>query len=261
MYSYFAFFIVYAFLGWVLEVVYAAVKSGKFVNRGFLLGPVCPIYGFGAVVVIVALAPVKDNKLVLFVCSVLLASGIELIGGWLLDKIFSQRWWDYSHRPFNIGGYVCLMFSLMWGVCCIFLVDYIHPVVVKMLTVLPRLLVVVMLAFAYAMLLVDTIVTVMHILKLNKQLKRLNAITQKIRKLSDSLGVQIAGYTIKTNEKVSELEQAIKGKADGELKSLLNEKKMLLAKKSVLVRHMLKAFPDWSHRKYLHESEEYKHEE
>ena len=167
MYSYFAFFIVYAFLGWVLEVVYAAVKSGKFVNRGFLLGPVCPIYGFGAVGVIVALAPVKDNKLVLFVCSVLLASGIELIGGWLLDKIFSQRWWDYSHRPFNIGGYVCLMFSLMWGVCCIFLVDYIHPVVVKMLTVLPRLLVFVMLAFAYAMLLADTIFTVMHILKLN----------------------------------------------------------------------------------------------
>jgi len=114
MYSYFAFFIVYAFLGWVLEVVYAAVKSGKFVNRGFLLGPVCPIYGFGAVGVIVALAPVKDNKLVLFVCSVLLASGIELIGGWLLDKIFSQRWWDYSHRPFNIGGYVWIIFIQLW---------------------------------------------------------------------------------------------------------------------------------------------------
>ncbi|HVI41432.1 MAG TPA: putative ABC transporter permease, partial [Anaerovoracaceae bacterium] len=113
------YFIIYAFLGWCTEVVYAAAKTGQFVNRGFLNGPYCPIYGFGVLFVIYLLHPVIDNLLYIFLGSVLITSAIELAGGYILEEIFHQKWWDYSDMPLNIGGYICLFFSLMWGLACL----------------------------------------------------------------------------------------------------------------------------------------------
>ena len=88
-------FFVYALLGWCTEVSYAALVTGKFVNRGFLNGPVCPIYGFGAAIIFLCLEPLKQNLLLLFLGSVLLTSLLELAAGFVLEKLFHQRWWDY----------------------------------------------------------------------------------------------------------------------------------------------------------------------
>ena len=120
MYRFLWIFFIYAFLGWCTEVSYAALVSGRFVNRGFLNGPVCPIYGLGVVLVMACLEPFRDNLLLLFVCSVLLTSLLEWITGFVLEKLFHQRWWDYSNEPFNLGGYVCLRFSIAWGLACVF---------------------------------------------------------------------------------------------------------------------------------------------
>ena len=108
------FFFIYAFLGWCTEVIYACVNSGKFVNRGFLNGPYCPIYGFGVVAVVMCIYPAKDNLHVLFFGSVILTTALEFITGFILEKIFNEKWWDYSDEHFNIKGYICLKFSLMW---------------------------------------------------------------------------------------------------------------------------------------------------
>ena len=113
MYQFLWIFFVYAFLGWCTEVSYAALRTGKFVNRGFLNGPVCPIYGCGVVVVLVGLTPLKGNFVLLFLGSVVLTSVLELATGFVLEKLFRQRWWDYSDKPFNLGGYICLEFSIM----------------------------------------------------------------------------------------------------------------------------------------------------
>ena len=115
-------FIVYAVIGWCSEVAYAALDTGKFVNRGFLNGPYCPIYGFGISLVIVVLTPLKDNLLILYLGSVILTSVIEYITGYLLEKVFHNKWWDYSDKPYNIKGYICLKFSLFWGFACTFIV-------------------------------------------------------------------------------------------------------------------------------------------
>ena len=115
MYLFLWIFFIYSFLGWCTEVSYAALVTGKFVNRGFLNGPVCPVYGFGVVIVLSILVPLKGNLLVLFIGSVVLTSLLEWLTGFLLEKIFHQRWWDYSDQPFNIGGYICLRFSIAWG--------------------------------------------------------------------------------------------------------------------------------------------------
>ena len=121
-------FIIYAFIGWCTEVSYAALDRGIFVNRGFLNGPYCPIYGCGVVIVVAALTPLKDNLLILFAGSFLLTSILEYITGFILEKVFHNKWWDYSNKPFNLHGYVCLKFSIYWGLACTFIMDVIHPI-------------------------------------------------------------------------------------------------------------------------------------
>ena len=100
LYQILAFFLIYSCLGWCLEVIYAAVSTGQLVNRGFLNGPVCPIYGFGMVIVLFTLSPLADNLLLLYLGGVILPSVLELVGGWALYKLYHTRWWDYSdfHR-------------------------------------------------------------------------------------------------------------------------------------------------------------------
>ena len=122
-------FFVYGFLGWCTEVAYAAVKQGKFVNRGFLNGPICPVYGIGVGVVVQFLTPVENNLVLLYISSTILVTAIEGITGFLLEKIFHNKWWDYSDQPLNIGGYVCVLFSLIWGVFCVLIVKVIHPLI------------------------------------------------------------------------------------------------------------------------------------
>ena len=109
------YFFVYGFLGWCTEVAFAGVKEGKFVNRGFLNGPICPIYGVGVAVVVSCLDGLKDNLILLYISSVVLVTALEWFTGFILDKLFHNKWWDYSSMPLNLNGYVCLLFSLIWG--------------------------------------------------------------------------------------------------------------------------------------------------
>ena len=104
MTAYLWYFFIYSFLGWCAEVVFSAVSNGGFTNRGFLNGPVCPIYGFGLVVVLFRAGTLKGSFIVLYAGSVLLTTALELVTGWLMEKLFHHRWWDYSQRPLNIGG-------------------------------------------------------------------------------------------------------------------------------------------------------------
>ncbi len=101
----------------------------KVCKQEILNGPVCPIYGVGVTVVILCLTPIKDNLVFLFVGSVLLTSFLEWLTGFVLEKVFHDKWWDYSEMPFNIGGYICLKFSLLWGLACVFIIDIVQPII------------------------------------------------------------------------------------------------------------------------------------
>lgn len=135
-YYYFLFysFIIYAFLGWVLEVLYHLYKQKRFVNRGFLHGPLCPIYGVMGVFLIVLLTPVSENVLYIFVGGTIIASLLELITGYLLQVSFNTKWWDYSDEKFNFKGYICLRFSIIWGVISIIFMKVINIYVSKLTT-------------------------------------------------------------------------------------------------------------------------------
>lgn len=184
-------FIIYAFIGWCTEVSYAALDTGKFVNRGFLNGPYCPIYGCGVVIVVAILTPLKENLLILFAGSFLLTSVLEYITGYILEKVFHNKWWDYSDKPFNIKGYVCLKFSIYWGLACTFIMDIIHPIIYAAIRFIPLVLGVVLLSIIMCVFAADCIITVTTILKFNKRLKVMDEMAASIHRLSDEIGENI----------------------------------------------------------------------
>ena len=109
------FFFIYAFLGWCGEVAFAAVKEKRFVNRGFLNGPLCPIYGVGVAAIVWIGSFAGDSWLMLYVVSAVVTSGIELVTGFILEKLFHTRWWDYSGFLFNLNGRICLEGLIVFG--------------------------------------------------------------------------------------------------------------------------------------------------
>ena len=194
-------FFIYAFLGWCTEVSYAATKTGKFVNRGFLNGPWCPIYGFGVVIVLAFLEPLKYNLFLLFLGSVVLTSALEWLTGFLLEKLFAQRWWDYSNEPFNLSGYICLRFSLAWGFACLFVVKLLHPTVLLFIRLIPHLVGLVLLGILMVVMAIDLAATVSAIAKLNRRLALIDELAGRIREASNDFGEDLAERVLDAAEK------------------------------------------------------------
>lgn len=138
------FFTIYSFLGWILETVHASIVQRKIVNRGFLTGFVCPIYGFGAVLAYqcsklgsVVFKNYLFSLIINIVISIILVTILEYITGFILEKLFNCKWWDYSDNYLNLHGYICLKFSLLWGLLTFLLIKIIHPSVSKVVSLIP----------------------------------------------------------------------------------------------------------------------------
>lgn len=200
-------FIIYAFIGWCTEVSYAALDTGKFVNRGFLNGPYCPIYGCGVVIVVWALTPLQDNIFLLFGGSFVLTTALEFVTGYILEKVFHNKWWDYSDKPFNVKGYICLKFSIYWGLACTFIMKIVHPAIYKAVTWIPFIPGVVILSILMCVFIVDCCITVSTILKFNKRLKVMDEMAATIRKLSDEIGENIYENVSGVIEKSEEFQE------------------------------------------------------
>lgn len=201
-------FMIYAVIGWCTEVSYAALDTGKFVNRGFLNGPYCPIYGCGVLLVVVILTPLKENLLILYFGSVILTSVIEFLTGYLLEKVFHNKWWDYSDKPYNIKGYICLKFSLFWGFACTFIMLIIHPIIYGVIQIVPYILGLVVLCIILLFFAIDCGITVATILKFNQRLKMMNEIAQKIHRISDEIGENIYENVTEALEKTEEFKES-----------------------------------------------------
>jgi uncharacterized membrane protein len=138
------FFTIYSFLGWVLETVFAGIIERKFINRGFLIGPFTPIYGFGGVLIVSYFnwSPFSiDGKSLLLIMnlivSILLVTILEFVTGFALEKIFHSKWWDYSDNILNLKGYICIKYSILWGVLAFALIQIIHPIVTNLVHIIP----------------------------------------------------------------------------------------------------------------------------
>ncbi len=266
-----AFFFIYGVLGWCVEVAYAAAKQGEFVNRGFLNGPICPIYGVGVVSVIYCLGEVKGNLAVLYVASVALVTVIEGITGFVMDRLFHHKWWDYTDQPLNIGGYVCLVFSLIWGVFCVFIMKVFQPMVKGVVIHIPFMIGLIVLIVCAIAMSADLYVTASAVLKLNKKLEAMDKIASELHELSDRMGENIYENVKEGMEKEEKLKEKaryakeagreLKAEYDAERRirreELLAKKEelharyeKLLKEKGVVGERLLQAFPGMESRKY-----------
>lgn len=136
----FLLFIIYSFIGWVIEVIDAYIKTGKFVNRGFLIGPYCPVYGIGCTLMIILLSKYLDDIVVLFFMCIVTFSILEYMTSFAMEKLFKARWWDYSNKRFNINGRICLETMIPFGLGGVFVMYVVNPVIMYVLTSMPDIL-------------------------------------------------------------------------------------------------------------------------
>ena len=129
--DYLIYFFTYACIGWILETIYAFLVHGKFVNRGFLFVSYCPIYGFGALILIMLLKNVKGKPIQEFFVAAIAFTIFEYMASYILEVIFGLRWWDYTEDLLNLQGRVSLAYSILWGLMGIFLIEVMHPFVEK----------------------------------------------------------------------------------------------------------------------------------
>lgn len=157
------FYLIYAFVGWLLETFYAMGTLGHFVKRGFLYGPLCPIYGWGAVILISCLERYKSNPLKLFFYSAIVFSVFEYVVGFALEALFSARWWDYAEHFMNLNGRITLSFSFAWGFIALAFIHWIHPLMEKLaeklLKKIPNKTQMIFINFAIGIVIVDTLLS------------------------------------------------------------------------------------------------------
>ena len=187
VWQYILYFFLYAALGWAAEVCFAAWKEHRLVNRGFLNGPLCPVYGFGMAAMLLLLAPWQGNVLAVFAGGMAITTLIEWLAGWLLYKLFRARWWDYSHLPFNIGGFVCLPFSLLWGAASVVMLLAVHPPIARLAAAIPpgvlRAVDIVLLCLLAA----DAAGSAAAAFGLQRRLRQLEEVRAALRRASDQL--------------------------------------------------------------------------
>ena len=180
-------FFVYSFIGWCGEAAMAAVHRHKFVNRGFVSGPICPVYGAGAAAVAVFLPELKDQLFFLFLGGMIVTTFVEYLTGRILELIFHRKWWDYSDQRFNLDGYVCLKNSVVWGICSVLMICFFDPLLCRLLVLIPRLAGDILLWILGVLLVIDAVGSGVAVLGLKKKQSRITQITEELHKTSKVL--------------------------------------------------------------------------
>lgn len=173
--EWFLWLITYSFLGWLYESALCSIDQKKWINRGFLNGPVCPVYGVGALVSILFLDQRTDNIVVLFIVGMSLTCTVEYITALLLEKLFHAKWWDYSNHRFNFQGRISLWGALVFGALSVLLIKIIHPIVNGLIDQWPDWMQIALSLVIFIVLMLDLYVTVRHLLVLNSRLQEIQS--------------------------------------------------------------------------------------
>ena len=186
--TYFILFMMYSFMGWLMEVMLTLIKEHKFVNRGFLIGPYCPIYGYGCLLIIILLGKYANDFIVLFLMTITICSILEYLTSYFMEKLFNARWWDYSNRKFNLNGRICLETMIPFGLLGSIVVYVVNPFYMKILSYIPLTVLYIISIILLTIYLVDNIISFNVINSFKKEIKkaekdRTEEITKKIRNI------------------------------------------------------------------------------
>lgn len=183
------FFFIYCFLGWVWESCYVSAKKKEWINRGFLHGPLLPIYGSGAIIVLIWTIGVRDHVVLVFLFGMIGATILEYVTGACMERLFKVRYWDYSHLPLNMNGYICLPVSLGWGVFSVLMVRGIHIPIEDLVFRIPERIAEVLTVVCSSAFAVDFTLSFMEAMDLRDLLVRLSESNEKIQRFQKRLEV------------------------------------------------------------------------
>lgn len=203
--EYFLLFIIYSFIGWVMEVIYAGILDKKFTNRGFLIGPICPIYGIGCLLIIILLKDFKSHPVGLFILAIVIASLLEYFTSYFMEKIFKARWWNYTQNKFNINGRICLETMIPFGLIACLVMYIVNPFILETIYKLPEIVLNISVILFGILFIIDEIISLNIINHYKKTVKK-----------------------VMQEDHTEDVNQYVKSK---------------LLEKSVLYRRLIKAFP------------------
>ncbi len=277
LYEMYLLFIVWSFIGWAIEVCAHALKMGEYSNRGFLSMPICPIYGFGVLIITILLHPFMDIPILMFICSSLICTAFELFVGVTMKMIFHNVWWDYSDEHFNFKGYICLKTSILWGMGCLIVEYCAEPQIEWLVDSIPTTAGTVFIGVMGVLIIIDCSNSVAAVYKLNLRLKEISEISEKMYNSSQKLGKALADTALTAVDKGSEAAAAIYAKRmeseekaaelrndirenitdmkDETVEKLRARYDALVAFSDKNVERMIKAFPSMHSVKYRKEFE------
>ena len=201
---YFLLFFTYAVLGWIMEVTLKLISEKRFINRGFLIGPYCPIYGYGVLLITILLKKYQEDIVATFIFSILICGTLEYFTSYFMEKIFHARWWDYSQRKFNINGRICLETLIPFGIMGCLIIYITNPVLLKLIGKIPAIPLHILSAVLFICYLVDNIIS--------------GKIVSNLKEISSNV-----------KDNTEEISQKVKN---------------IISKKSVLHRRLVQAFPN-----------------
>lgn len=209
-------FYTYCFFGWIWESSYVSIKSKEWINRGFLHGPLIPIYGFGAVIILWLTLPFKENILYIYILGLIGASTLEYFTGDLMERTFKIRYWDYSNHKFNLNGHICLYVSLGWGLFSVLLVKILHQPVENIILQIPYQITEIIGLLLTILFVADTTYSVQSALDMKKILREITA----NNKLVTSLGLKLNEITSSVNTTLKDIQESIHGFESDILKNI-----------------------------------------
>ena len=213
IYDLFLYFIFYSFLGWVMETCYCSVCERRLVPRGFLYGPICPIYGAGVLLMILFFTPLKRNLVLFYAAAVAVMSTWEYFVAWVLETTTHVKYWDYSNFRFNLKGRICLWVALVWGVLSYIVIFYIHPPIEGRFDLIPQVLKYVLCGILLAVLLADAALTIRHLALVSR-------LVAGVTVLGEELQVQLALGKAELADKLEPKAEAVRQKYYAEIARL-----------------------------------------
>lgn len=265
-------------------------ETGEYQNRGFLNMPICPIEGFGVIIMVVFFREIKDTYLLLFLASTAVCTAFELFVGWGMEKLFHARWWDYSHMKYNFKGFICLRNSLFFGFGCVICIHFVQPWLEMVIDRIPVRIGQGFVLIMSVLIAIDTVISLLTVKKLNEKIKRVDEISKLMLAGSVKVGMKLASGTLKVksgvdnvSEKVSDVRENVSGKVSdvrdsvvekmtdvkvsvaekvsdirenvadynsANMEKLKSEYERLLSEKDAATERLLKAFPRMKSLRY-----------
>lgn len=219
--SYFAIFFIYSVIGWMVESSFVSIKAKKFVDRGFLIGPYCPIYGYGALAMILYLEQYRNNFMTVFILSVVICSFLEYITSYMMEKLFKTRWWDYSDKKFNLNGRICGENALLFGLGGVIIIYITQPLLINILSKINPTFLFIATILCLLIFLTDTIISLNIMNRFKKTITSLD-----LKKDSTQDFTRMVKETINNNNKIFQ-KRLLSAFPNSDLKKLFDLKKEL----------------------------------